>query len=168
MPNNICNVPGSPRSGSPTTLGNSAKHLGRVKSLPHTVPYASDSVRHHQNEARSCSPVSWKMPSDNATFCSITQQKPRAEDTCKICGCSEIDEKLAGKGRPRKSCSELTIPAMSFSGRNKPTVEEVIENARNIRNSEELDKLYDKIDDWNFPIFDVWNHGNVLRGVSCA
>lgn len=55
---------------------------------------------------------------------------------------------------------------MSFYGRRKPTVEEVLEKSKNIRNNDEVEKFYDKIDHWNFPIFDVWENGNVLRGVS--
>lgn len=130
------------------------------------MPHLQDSVR--PNEGRASSPVLRKIPSDSGAFTDVSEEKPASvQENCKSCGCSETH--AATSEKPDASCesgSELTFPAMSFFGKRKPTVDEILEKAANIKQTEEVEKLYDKIDNWNFPIFDVWENGNVLRGVS--
>ena len=128
------------------------------------MPHLQDSAR--PNEVRSSSPVLRKIPSENGAFTAVSEDKPKLEENCKACGCSETH---STKSEEREACepgNELTFSALSFYGRRKPTVDEILEKAKNITQSEEVEKLYDKIDSWNFPIFDVWENGNVLRGVS--
>lgn len=167
VPNNIsCNVPGSPRSGSPTPAYiTSSKHLGRVKSLPHSLIIATDS-RLPPNEVCTVSPIARKLSSESGAFTAVWPEKASSEDNCKTCGCPKtltcVEE--VENGHPS---DKMTIQSMSFMDKGKPTIEEVVAKAKNCEYSEELDKLYDKIDSWNFPIFDVWARGNVLRGVSC-
>ncbi|CAB3990601.1 cGMP-inhibited 3, 5 -cyclic phosphodiesterase A-like [Paramuricea clavata] len=164
IPNNIGHtIPGSPRSGSPTFLP-SSKLLRQAKSLPHNMPHLQDNAK--PNEARSSSPVLRKIPSENGAFTAVNEEKPKLEESCKNCGCSETHVTTSEDSETCESSNELTFPAMSFYGKRKPTVDEILEKSKNIKQSEEVEKLYDKIDSWNFPIFDVWENGNVLRGVA--
>ena len=128
------------------------------------MPHLQDSAK--PNEARSSSPVLRKIPSENGAFTSVSEEKPKLEENCKACGCSESHTSTSADSDVFGTENELTFPAMSFYGRQKPTVDEILEKAKDVKQSEEVEKLYDKIDSWNFPIFDVWENGNVLRGVS--
>jgi hypothetical protein len=128
------------------------------------MPHLQDNAK--PNEARSSSPVLRKIPSENGAFTAVNEEKPKLEESCKNCGCSETHATTSEDSETCESSNELTFPAMSFYGKRKSTVDEVLEKSKNIKQSEEVEKLYDKIDSWNFPIFDVWENGNVLRGVS--
>ena len=129
------------------------------------MPHLQDNAK--PNEVRSSSPVLRKIPSENGAFTAVSEEKPKLQENCKSCGCSETYTATSENSVACESVNyELAFPAMSFYGKRKPTVDEVLGKAKNIRQGEEVEKLYDKIDSWNFPIFDVWENGNVLRGVS--
>lgn len=118
------------------------------------------------NDVRSSSPILCKISSGNGAFTILNEGKPKLAENCTICGCSANSTTTS---EDPKECSNWNNPGfrpMSFYGRQKPTVQEVLEKAKNIEKSEDGDKIYDKIDCWNFPIFDAWDNGNVLRGVS--
>ena len=135
-----------------------------MKSLPHGAAHLQDNIR--TNEARSSSPVLRKIPSENGAFSAVSPEKPKLEENCKACGCSETHAETSSDHKTDQPGNETNFPAMSFYGRRKPTVDEVLEKVKSIKQNEEVEKLYEKIDSWNFPIFDVWENGNVLRGVS--
>ena len=128
------------------------------------MPHLQDNAR--PNEVRSSSPTLRKIPSENGAFTAVSDEKLKLSENCKSCGCSETRAATSENSVACENGNELTFPAMSFYGRRKPTVDEVLVRSKDIKQSEEVEKLYDKIDSWNFPIFDVWENGNVLRGVS--
>jgi hypothetical protein len=128
------------------------------------MPHLQDNAK--PNEARSSSPVLRRIPSEGGAFTAVSEEKPKLEESCKACGCSEPHAATSEGTEACGAGNELTFPAMSFYGRRKPTVDEILEKAKDVKQSEEVEKLYDKIDTWNFPIFDFPENGNVLRGVS--
>lgn len=93
---------------------------------------------------------------------SVHEENSKLVENCKSCGQSDVSESEDNV----TSENEMALTTMSFYGRRKPTVDEILEKAKNTERNGEVEKLFDKIDSWSFPIFDVWENGNVLRGVS--